>query len=133
MSKSGVKAPSQRQLRVGEQIKHLIAGMLLREKNFFKPKIDFALITVTDVNIGPDLKNAKIYVASSKDVNIRDLIASLDHIAYLFKREIGKALNLRYVPKLNFYNDNTLNEVERIQSLLSHKKVQDDLDKEESE
>jgi len=129
MHKSGVKTPSQRQLKVAEQLKHLVAQLLLTEKNFFNPKVPFVLMTVTEVRISPDLKNASVFIAISKEVEVKAALESLDKINHILKKKIAKSLQLRYVPKLKFLHDDTLNVAEKIESLLAHEKVQQDINK----
>lgn len=129
MSRSGVGEPSQRQLRVAMQIKGLVANMLLEEMNFFNPKVQLTLVTVTEVRISPDLKNATVFVAISKSMDPKTVIKSLAKMVYLLKKRIADSLNLRYVPRIKFLHDDTLGEAEKIDKLLSHEKVQKDLKK----
>ena len=73
---------SQRQLRVGEQIKHLISEVIMLG-DFKSPEIREILITVTEVNISPDLKNAKVFVISQ---NKRNIIKFLNKERFFFKK-----------------------------------------------
>ena len=114
---------SQRQLRVGEQIKHLISEVIMLG-DFKSPEIREIIITVTEVNISPDLKNAKVFVISQ---NKRNIIKFLNKERFFFKNQIAKKLTLRNVPKITFYLDETFDYASNIEKLLKDSKVIKDL------
>ena len=114
---------SQRQLRVGEQIKHLISEVIMLG-DFKNPEIREILITVTQVNISPDLKNAKVFVISQ---NKRNIIKFLNEERFFFQNQIAKKLTLKNVPKINFYLDETFDYANNIEKLLKDSKVIKDL------
>ena len=114
---------SQRQLRIGEQIKHLISEVIILG-DFTNPKLRDVPITVTEVSLSPDLKNANAYVVFRNGNNI---IKHLNQESFIFRKQIAQKLKLRYVPKINFYLDKTFDYADKIQKLLKDPKVAKDL------
>jgi ribosome-binding factor A len=118
-----MKAPSQRQLRVGEEIRHVLAS-LLQEGDLRDPLLYDASITVTEVRISPDLKNATAYVmplggrTQVEGASVDDVISALNRAAPFFKGRIGRAMHLKYAPSLRFRLDDTFEEADKISSLL---------------
>ena len=118
---------SQRQLRVGEEIRHALA-QILQEIDMRDPLLRDASITVTEVQASPDLKNASAYVmplggvSHVEGASVEDMIAALNKAAPYFRGQIGRALALKYTPNLKFYLDDTFEEVDRIGELLSKAK-----------
>ena len=111
--------PSQRQLRVGEQIKHLIAETLSR--GHFHTEELFRLaqnVTVTEVRISPDLKNATAYVIALGGKNMSDVLPALNEEAYAFQKEIGHKLKLRFTPRVRFVEDQSFEKATRIETIL---------------
>lgn len=127
-----VKEQSQRQLRVGQEIKKIIASALERGEIH---SLDFAntIITITEVRVSPDLKHATAYVMTLNGDNLSQVIDMLNGGAWLFKKQIAAKLELRYIPDLNFKSDDTFAEVDKIEQLLRHPKVAQDLTNENQE
>ena len=122
------KEPSQRQLRVGQEIKKMIAQML--EKGELRnPVLSETFITVTEVRISPDLKYATAYVMTLKGEKLEETIDSLNESSWLFKKQIGAKLQLRYTPNLKFVEDESFKQVDKIEQLLNNPKVKEDLAK----
>ena len=90
---------SQRQLRVGEELRHLISNALLRE-SFYDQIIENNTITVTEVNVSPDLKNAKVYIMPLGGENKLEVLDSLNKSNGRIKKLISSNINLRQIPKL---------------------------------
>ena len=115
---------SQRQLRVGEEIRHALA-QILQEGDMRDPNLRDASITVTEVQASPDLKNASAYVmplggkSPVEGGSVHDVINALNKAAPYFRVQIGRALALKYTPNLKFYLDDTFDEVDRIGELLN--------------
>ena len=125
-----VKEQSQRQLRVGQEIKKLIAQML--EKGELRnPELSETFITVTQVRVSPDLKYATAYVMTLNGEKLEDTLESLNESTWLFKKQIGAKLQLRYTPDLKFVEDESFKEVDKIEQLLRQPKVVGDLSKTE--
>ena len=92
---------SQRQLRVGEELRHLISNALLRE-TFYDQIIENNNITITEVNVSPDLKNAKVYIMPLGGENKFEVLDSLNKSNGRIKKLISSNINLRQIPKLQF-------------------------------
>ena len=108
---------SQRQLKVGEELKHLISNALLRE-SFYDEHIENNNITITEVNVSPDLKNAKIYVMPLGGANKPDALNSLSKASGRLKKIISSNINLRQTPKLTFKIDETFEYAKKINDIL---------------
>lgn len=123
-----VKEQSQRQLRVGQEIKKIIAQMI--EKGELRdPWFSEAFITITEVNVSPDLKYATAYTMTLNGKNISEAIERLNSVAWLFKKQIGNKLQLRYTPDIKFVEDDSFAQVDKIEQLLRDPKVAQDLNK----
>ena len=108
---------SQRQLKVGEELRHLISNALLRE-NFYDENIKNNNITITEVNMSPDLKNAKIYIMPLGGKNKIDVLNSLNRVTGRIKKIISNNISLRQTPKLLFQIDETFEYAENIHNIL---------------
>ncbi|HMA48975.1 MAG TPA: 30S ribosome-binding factor RbfA [Magnetospirillaceae bacterium] len=126
MSKGAQKAPSQRQLRVGEEIRHILANVLERG-DVRDPDVAGKVITVTEVSISPDLRNASVYVVEMGGGDIKSLLTGLKRVASFFRHELSKKMNLRIVPMLHFHPDTSFDRASRIESLLALPEVRRDL------
>ena len=115
---------SQRQLRVEQQLKHLISEIIIMG-NFQNEKVREIPITVTEVNISPNLKKAHVFVISRDSK--KKFIKYLNEKKFIFKKEIGEKLNLRFVPDLTFSFDNTFEYANKIEKILKEPKVLKDL------
>ena len=115
---------TQRQLRVGQQLKHLISEIILIG-DFENEKLKKTQITVTEVHISPNLKKADVFVISRD--NKKSFIKDLNEKKFIFKKEIAEKLNLRYVPDLNFSFDSSFEYASKIEKILKEPKVQKDL------
>ena len=122
------KEPSQRQLRVGQEIKKVIAQML--EKGELRnPVLTEMFITITEVRVSPDLKYATAYVMTLNGKNLDEALKGLNDSAWLFKKQLGSRLQLRYTPDLKFVEDESFGQVDKIEQLLHNPKVARDLAK----
>ena len=108
---------SQRQLRVGEELRHLISNALLRE-TFYDQIIENNNITITEVNVSPDLKNAKVYIMPLGGENKFDVLDSLNRANGRIKKLISNNINLRQLPKLQFRIDETFEYAKNIENIL---------------
>ena len=108
---------SQRQLRVGEELRHLISNALLRE-SFYDKIIENNTITVTEVNVSPDLKNAKVYIMPLGGENKLEVLDSLNKSNGRIKKLISSNINLRQIPKLQFKIDETFEYAKNIENIL---------------
>ena len=108
---------SQRQLRVGEELRHLISNVLLRE-SFYDHIIENNTITITEVNVSPDLKNAKVYIMPLGGENKLEVLDSLNKSNGRIKKLISSNINLRQIPKLQFKIDETFEYAKKIENIL---------------
>ncbi len=119
-------APGQRQLRVAEEIRHVLAGVFAR-REFRDPELADAEITVTEVRIGPDLKHATAYVARLGRSDIDALLPALRRATGFLRSQLARALQLRQVPDLTFEADAALEHARTIERLLHSPEVARDL------
>ena len=108
---------TQRQLKVGEELRHLISNALLR-CSFYDEHIENNNITVTEVNVSPDLKNAKVYVMPLGGKKKLDVLNSLNKVTGRLKKIISSNLSLRQTPKLIFKIDETFEYAKKINDIL---------------
>ena len=108
---------SQRQLKVGEELRHLISSILLRE-SFYDEFIKDNNITITEVNVSPDLKNAKVYVMPLGGINKSDVLNSLNKVTGRIKKMISTNISLKQTPKLLFKIDETFEHAKKINNIL---------------
>ena len=125
--------PGQRQLRVAEQVRHLLVEVLQRG-HFRDPDLmDANRITVTSVEIGPDLKHATAFVMPLGGENADTFLEALNRAGGYFRSELATRMDLRSTPKITFKLDHSFDEAERIERLLRDEKVQRDLQKRDDE
>jgi ribosome-binding factor A len=117
---------SQRQLRVGEELRHALAR-LLRPGSLRDPALFDANITVTEVRLSPDLRNATAFVMPLGGANAADIVAGLRRSAPYLKGQVGKLVQLRRMPNLSFALDGAFESAERIAALLHSDPVARDL------
>ena len=110
-------AKSQRQLKVGEELRHLISNALLRE-SFYDEYIENNNITITEVNVSPDLKNARVYIMPLGGTNKLDVLNSLNNAMGRIKKSISSNISLRQTPKLIFKIDETFEYAKKINDIL---------------
>ena len=118
---------SQRQLRVGEEIRHALAALLQRGDVPWADDFRPAYITVTEVQVSPDLKNATAFVMPLGGKDMVATVAAMNAIVGFFRHETGKAVKLRYVPKLTFKPDNSFEYAHKIERILHDPVVAKDL------
>ena len=118
--------PSQRQLRVGELVRHAIAD-LLRRGEIIDPVIEAAIITVPEVRMSPDLKLATAYVSLHDESQEKAVLKALDKYSGLFRMDIARKVNLKSAPQVRFRPDETLEVAAKIDALLRRPEVQRDL------
>lgn len=128
-SQAGRTPPGQRQLRVAEQVRHLLVETLQRG-SFREPALlDAGRITVTAVEIGPDLKHATAYVMPLGGKDAETLLEALNRSSGYFRSELAPKMDLRYIPRVSFRLDHSFDEAERIENLLKQDRVQRDVRK----
>ena len=124
--KNSAPGGSQRQLRVGELVRHAIAD-LLAQGAVHDPDLEGHIITVPEVRMSPDLKLATIYVMPLGGRDIGKVTAALDRNKKFLRGEVAHRVNLKFAPDLRFRVDERFDEAERIEKLLRTPAVQRDL------
>jgi ribosome-binding factor A len=117
---------SQRQLRVGELIRHELADMLSRG-DVHDPVIETHMITVPEVRMTADLRLATIYIMPLVGRDEKDVLAALERNSRYIRGEIAQRVNLKFAPEIRFRIDERFDEAERIEKLLRTPAVQRDL------
>ena len=110
---------SQRQLRVGEELRHLISNALHRE-TFYDVVLESNNITVTEVNVSPDLKNAKVYIMPLGGENKIEVLESVNKIKGYIQKLISSEIQLRQIPRLSFVIDTTFEYANKIDNIIKN-------------
>jgi ribosome-binding factor A len=120
--------PSQRQLRVGELIRHKLAEMLTRGE-IHDDVLAEHVVTIPEVRLSPDLKLATVYVMPLGGSDVKPVIEALTRNRRYIRGEIAHTLDLRYAPDIRFREDESFEEATRIDRLLDSEKVRRDIEK----
>lgn len=123
---------SQRQLRVGQEIKKVIATAI-EQGDVRSNEISEAFITITQVIMSPDLKYATVYLMTLNGKNLGVVLEQLNADKWVFKKLVAAKLKLRYTPEISFRVDDTFEEADRINKLMHDPKVMADLASENKE
>ena len=126
MRRSRSGAPSQRQLRVGEELRHALVRILSRA-DFADPELADANITVTQVAVSPDLKTASAFVLPLGGTRTRETVAALNRAAGYLRGLLGREVTLRHTPRLFFTADASFERAQRIDEVLQRPRVRRDL------
>ncbi|HXZ02048.1 MAG TPA: 30S ribosome-binding factor RbfA [Stellaceae bacterium] len=118
--------PSQRQLRVGEELRHALARLLQRGE-LRDPALQGAAVTVTEVRVSPDLKNATAYVMPLGGRHSAEVLAALARSAGYLRGQLAREVPLRFSPALSFALDTSFDHASRINELLHRPEVERDL------
>lgn len=121
----GQRERSQRQLRVGEALRHALAGVLERGE-VRDPDLVGVSVTVTEVRVSPDLRFATAYVLPLGGVSSDTVVAALRRAAPFLRRRIGREITLKYLPSLRFEADTSFDRAARIDTLLRSPDVAED-------
>lgn len=124
---------SQRQLRVGEEIRHALAGIFMRDEVPWPAGFAAPVVTVTEVQVSPDLKFATAFVMPLGGVKLDETVRILNDKAGFFRHEIAQTVRLRYAPKLDFKADNSFTYAQRIDDILHNPNVAKDLEDRDDE
>ena len=124
---------SQRQLKVGEEIRHLIADILLRG-SFYEPALEGVTVTISEVSISPDFSNARVYCIPLGGTDYDNVLNGLNTIAKEIQHELSKRLTIRRTPRLKFVLDESFDIAGRVSSLIqSNQTTQGDDDNAEED
>ena len=122
----GARPPSQRQLRVGEELRHRLAE-LLRPGELRDPALHDANVTVTEVRLSPDLRNATAFVMPLGGAKADEIMAGLRRSAPFLKSRLARTIELRHMPNIAFALDSAFEQAARISALLASPAVERDL------
>jgi ribosome-binding factor A len=120
------KEPSQRQLRVAQEIRKIIAQFIDRGEVRNLEGIN-TMVTITKVTVSPDLKYCTVWFITSNGEFLQEVLGGLQLAANYFRKQVGQKTTLRYVPEINFRVDKSFEEVDKIEKLLHDPHVAQDL------
>lgn len=127
MNRSKGRTPSQRQLRVGEELRHVLAEILARSE-LRDPALKDLSITVSEVRASPDMRHATAFVMPlGGAADPAELMAALNRAAPFLSHEVGRRITMKYTPSLHFELDSVFDEAQRIESLLRQPGIARDL------
>ena len=115
---------SQRQLRVGELVKQNLGELFIRNEAKI-PSINSKLITVTEVRMTPDLKTARVYVIPLGGIDTKETVKILTEFSHLVRKALSKRLDIKFLPKLTFIEDNSFEYAEKIEKIIRKNKDND--------
>ena len=122
MIKHSSEAPfSQRQLRVGELIKQSLGQIFLRDEAKL-PSLETKNITVTEVRMSPDLKNARAYVIPLGGKDTEKTVDILRKFSYLIRKTLSKKIDMKFLPRVSFVSDKSFDYAEKIEKLIQKNK-----------
>ena len=125
MTNQFIKKPfTQRQLRVGELVKQNIGELLIRNEAKI-PLINSKLVTITEVRMTPDLKTARVYVIPLGGKGTKETVRILTEYSHLVRRALSKRLDIKFLPKLTFVEDNSFEYAEKIEKIIKKNKEND--------
>ena len=121
---------SVRVLKVGERVRHILSELLARQE-VHDETLSAHSVSVTEVRMSPDLRNASVYVKPLMGAQEAEVVKALRTNTAFLQREVAKRLGLKFAPKLQFRADETFDEAGRIDALLDDPRVRRDLSEEE--
>lgn len=122
----GPLGPSQRQLRVGEALRHALADVL-RQNEIRDPVLAGVSVTITQVKPSPDMRYATVYCEPLGGENAREVIAALNRHKGFLRGEMGHRIAMKFTPDLRFVEDQSFAEAQKIETILKSPEVQRDL------
>lgn len=121
------RGPSQRQLRVGEELRHVLAELFQRG-DFRDPDLQNVTVTVTEVRVSADLRNATAFVTPLGGQNADEVLTALRRAVPFLRGQIARAVKLQFVPTLTFQQDSSFDYADHIDRLLKREDVSRDLE-----
>jgi ribosome-binding factor A len=118
--------PSQRQLKVGEEIRHLISDVL-RKTDFHHATLGKTSVSVSEVRMSPDLRHARVYVLPLHGSNSAEIVNALNELAPKIRHVLSKQLTIKFLPKLKFVEDDAFLQASKIDELFHSEHVKQDL------
>jgi len=126
-----LKGPSQRQLRAGELIRHALVEVL-RAEELQDPDMAGISVTVAEVRMSPDLRQAQVYVEPLGASRLGDeksavVVAALNRHAKFLRGRLGHGIDMKFTPQLKFHHDHSFDDAERMDRLFDNPRVREDL------
>ena len=121
MVKTFSKEPGQRQLRVGEELRHVLAEVLGRDE-LRDPAMQGVSVTISEVRVGPDLRRATAYVMPLGGGDVVEIVAALNRAAGYIRGRVSRMVNLKFAPSFIFEADTAFDEASKIDALLRQAK-----------
>ncbi|MCP4393278.1 MAG: 30S ribosome-binding factor RbfA [Alphaproteobacteria bacterium] len=139
------KAPTQRQLRVGEELRHSLSQILSRG-SFIDPVLESVSVTITEIRVSPDLRKAKVFVVPlvygkqdsngggvfspsiENDAKAESVVAALMENQKQIRYELGRSIHLKFTPELRFFADEGYSYAANIDRLLNDPKIKKDIE-----
>ncbi len=118
--------PSQRQLRVGEALRHALAE-ILRRNVIRDPDLEGVSVTITQVKPSPDMRYATVYCEPLGGQRAKEIVAALNRHKGFLRGEMGRLITTKFTPDLRFVEDESFAEAQKIEDLLKSPQVQRDL------
>jgi ribosome-binding factor A len=125
-SRSQTTGPTQRQLRVGEMLRHALVDVL-RRGDIRDPDLAGVSVTVTQVKPSPDMKHATVFCEPLGGRNAKQVVAALNRHKGFLRGELGHLIAIKFTPELRFVEDESFAEAEKIETILKSERVQRDL------
>ncbi len=122
----GDAGPSQRQLRVGEMLRHALSEILARNE-IRDPDLDGVSVTITQVKPSPDMRYATVYCEPLGGQNAKQIVAALNRAKGFLRGEMGKRIAIKFTPELRFVEDESFAEAQKIEDILKSERVSRDL------
>jgi ribosome-binding factor A len=126
MRHTTANGPSQRQLRVGEELRHALAAILLRGE-MHDPDLAGVSITVSEVRPSPDMKHATVFVTTLNGDKMDVVLPALRRAASFLRGQVAKTVRLRHTPQLSFQADTSFDYAQKINTLLHQDVIARDL------
>jgi len=126
MRHTTANGPSQRQLRVGEELRHALAAILLRGE-MHDPDLAGVSITVSEVRPSPDMKHATVFVTTLNGDRMDVVLPALRRAASFLRGQVAKTVRLRHTPQLSFQADTSFDYAQKINTLLHQDVIARDL------
>jgi len=120
------QGPSQRQLRVGEMLRHALSDILSRSQ-IRDPDLEVTSVTVTQVKPSADMRHAVVFCEPLGGKNAAKVIGALNRHRSFVRGQLGRTIALKFTPELHFEEDTSFAEAEKIETLLKSDRVQRDL------
>jgi ribosome-binding factor A len=120
------RAPSQRQLRAGELMRHALVE-ILREEDITDAALAGVSVTVSEVRMTPDLRHAMVFVEPLGGANAKEVVDALNRHTKFLRGRLGRSIDMKFTPELKFMHDDSYNEAARIGRLFDDPRVRRDL------